>query len=170
LSRTDNLELVEIPDYVVGPGGELPAEAAEAQVFAAMLGAAAVLIVLPRFAVAQIDPDGRLAAGDAAEAALRKHGAQPLRDLEFAADPVPGWLVTIDEAGGGLRIAGPDDSALFDGDVTFAEEWYRLVAESARRGRGVVVLVGSAGWSPESVMEMIDAGRASWVRSVVAYL
>jgi hypothetical protein len=148
------------PDYALGPDDSPPPEITEASIYAAILGDEPVLLLLPRFALAQIAADGGLVTGDGLDSAMRARGAVSMIDWEFAGTPVPGWHAVRDESAATLRITGPDGTACYDGSLDTNTQWQELVVQ---RGRGVVVIACSAA-TPEAALDELAAGRACWVR------
>ena len=151
-------------EYIVEPGGRTPPNIDESDLFAATIAAEPVLILLPRFTVTSLDVDGNPAASDAFEAAVRAHGAQAMTELAFPGGPAPGWSATITAAE--ARITGPGIvGEIYTGSTpAVSAEWFAAVADSQRCGRGIVVITGAAASNPDAALEMIEAGRASWVR------
>lgn len=153
------------PDFMIGPEDNVAPELDDAHVLAAVF-AEPVLIVLPRFTVTLVHRDGGLVAADAFEAAVRRSGARPVTDLTFPPVPAAGWTTAVDMAAGGVRVTGPANvGTIYDGDLDATAEWRQRV--TGQREAGLVVVTGSAAPVPEAVMEMIENGRASWVRTTV---
>lgn len=151
--------------YVIGPDGPVPPDIEEADLFAGTIVAEPVLILLPRFTVARLDEDGTPSDVDEFEAAIRAHGARPVRDLSFVGEPLAGWSVSI--TADAARITGPGMvGLLYAGSMpTVGPEWLAAVAANLRRGRGIVVITGAAASNPDAALDMIGEGRASWVRA-----
>ncbi|MFR9753750.1 hypothetical protein ACL02S_22315 [Nocardia sp. 004] len=158
------------PDYVIGPGGTVPPDIEDADLLAATIAAEPVLILLPHAVATQIGDDGTLLAEDVFEAAIRAHGAQPLTDLKFLSPPRPEWLITIDAAAAAVRITGPGVLCeVYTGSLPpVGTAWLDRVAEKQRHGHGIVLITGFA--TPTTALDMIAAGRASWVRTPVAVI
>ncbi|WP_280488839.1 hypothetical protein [Nocardia farcinica] len=155
------------PAFVVGPGGTAPPEIEEADLLAAIIGDDPVLILLPRFKITQVDQTGRLLTGDAFEAAMHANGARRLSTLDFRAGPIPGWLVAIDAVAGRVQITGPGTvGTVYDGELVFQDLWHQRVVAAASH-QGLVLITGSSAATPEAALDMIAAGRASWVRAAV---
>lgn len=152
---------------MVGPGGAPPPAIEEVSVFAFVLADEPVLIVIPHVIGSMISEDGALLAADAFESAVRAHGARPLLDLDFLGAPVPGWMTLFDPETTAVRITGPGlVGNLFDGTLPTSAAWRQRVAENSHRG--LVVITGSTAPTPDDALEMIDAGRASWIRTTLS--
>jgi hypothetical protein len=156
---------------MLGPNDPPPPEIEEANIFAVGFGDDPGLLMLPRFAMAQIAPDGALVTGDALESAFRAHGARPITAaLDFTGDPVPGWRAVFDTAQAGLRITSPDGTALYAGGLDIQDQrWVEQVSRSQQQGRGIVVIAVSAA-TPDAAVTMLDAGQGSWIRVPVEIL
>ncbi|MGW4354605.1 hypothetical protein ACWELJ_21250 [Nocardia sp. NPDC004582] len=158
---------MEIHEYIVEPGEPVPPAIEQADLFAGTIAAQPVLILLPRFMVKMLDEDGKPSASDVFEAAVRAQGAQPMRDMSFLGGPVAGWAVSITATE--VRITGPGIvGELYRGSLPTVEpKWLTAVAREQQRGRGIVVITGAAASTSEAALDMIEAGRASWVRATV---
>lgn len=154
---------MHIPDSVVGPGGQPPASIGDADIAAMILDGEPVLVLLPRYAMATIAPDGKLVTGDALDSDMRARGARPLVGTDYTAIPSPGWLAVHDTAAETLRITRPDGAVAYDGTLSHHEQWNRLAAAVAQRTGGLVLITCSAA-TPQAALEMIEAGRALWLR------
>uniref|UniRef100_UPI003F491023 hypothetical protein n=1 Tax=Nocardia sp. CA-095871 TaxID=3239971 RepID=UPI003F491023 len=151
------------PDYAFGPNDTPPPEIEDADILAAILGDEPVVVLLPRFAISHIAQDGQLVSADALESAMQARGAEPLTDLEFANEPIRGWRALLNIPAAHLRITTPDDIAIYTGSLDCNDQWHRLLAENVRHGRGLVLITCSAA-TAETAVELINAGRANWIR------
>ena len=126
------------------------------------------LILLLHTTGTEIAEDGTLVAADMVKTAVRAHGAQPITELVFPGPPHLGWVTTIDVPADAVRITGPGVvGEIYVGTLPPVDTaWLHQVAERQHSGRGIVLIMGSA--TPATVMDMIAAGRASWVRISVA--
>lgn len=152
------------------PVDPMPPQVEEATVHAMRMAGEPVLVMVTPVRVAQVhEASGELVTDDAFAAAVRAHGAQPMTDLGFHGDPVPGWSVQLAPGTGDLRITGPGVIAvLYEGSLTPHAEWLHLIAENQRHDRGLVLITGTAaGSDPDAALAMIAAGRASWLRCPV---
>ncbi|WP_433717425.1 hypothetical protein ACQP2U_43835 (plasmid) [Nocardia sp. CA-084685] len=148
----------------------LTPEIEQAVTFTAVIGSTPVVILLPRFRSVQIAPSGVLVTADAWTSAVRAHGARPMLDLEFAGDPVPGWLVSLAEDMTTVRIMGPTGlGEVYAGELVSDVEWRQQVEQLHRTGAGLVVVTGTAErLDPDAALEMMESERAVWVRSRTA--
>ena len=153
---------------MIGPGGTPPPGIEGADLLAGTFVDEPTLILLPHTTGTEIADDGTMVATDMVETAIRAHGAQPLTDLGFSGPPHPGWLAEIDVSADAVRITGPGViGEIYTGTLPPIDPaWLHRVAERERLGHGVVLITGSA--TPDTVRDMIAAGRASWVRIAVA--
>ncbi|WP_280392782.1 hypothetical protein [Nocardia wallacei] len=142
----------------------------QATTYTAIIAGVPVVILLPRLRSVHIAEDGALVTGDAWTTAVTAHGAQPLTDLEFAAAPAPGWLVTLAADMTTAAIAGPAGlGEIYAGELVAEPKWRELVEQLHRDGAGLVVITGTAErMDPEAALEMMEAERAVWVRARMA--
>ncbi|MCX4099133.1 hypothetical protein [Nocardia sp. alder85J] len=131
-----------------------------------MIAGVPVLIVLPRFRSVHIAPDGGLVSADGWTSKVCEHGARPMVDLEFVGGPEPGWRVALDAGAAGVRVTGPAGlGEMFAGELVCEPDWWRQVELDHRAGLGLVVVTGTARTDPDAALEMMEAGRAVWVRA-----
>jgi hypothetical protein len=144
-------------------------EIEQATTFTAVIGETPVVILLPRFRSVHITATGALVTEDAWTSAVRAHGAEPMLDLEFAAGPAAGWLVTLAGDMTAARITGPAAlGVVYEGELVYEGQWRRRVEHDLRTAAGLVVVTGTAeGMDPDAALEMMEQGRASWVRAAV---
>ncbi|WP_280405279.1 hypothetical protein [Nocardia brasiliensis] len=148
----------------------LPPEIEQATIFTAVIGAEPVVIVLPRFRNVHIAESGELVTADAWTSAVSAHGARPMRAVEFAAGPLPGWLVTLAQDMTTVQIMGPADlGELVAGELAATPDWRQMAVLNHRTGAGLVVITGTAErMDGEAALEMMESERAVWVRADTA--
>ena len=151
-------------------------EIEQATTWTAVIGAEPVVILLPRVRGVHIEPSsGALVSADAWTTAVTEHGARPMRDLEFAADPAPDWLITLsaDMTTAGTttaRITGPAGlGEIYTGELVADPDWRRQVAD--RHEASLVLITGTAErMTPQAALEMMEAERAVWVRATLVFV
>lgn len=136
----------------------------DAETFAVIFDNEPAVIVLARHRATLIAADGALVAEDALTEAVRAHGARPMIDLAFDAAPARGWQAHLDTDAARLHIATPAHQALYQGTLHADPRWHQLIAANAAEGRGLVVITGSAPANHDAALDMIEQGRASWIR------
>ncbi|MGY4102011.1 hypothetical protein ACW2Q0_21045 [Nocardia sp. R16R-3T] len=148
----------------------LPPEIEQATIFTAVIGAEPVVIVLPRFRSLHIAESGELVTADAWTSAVSAHGAVPLLDIEFAAGPVSGWLVTFAQDMTAVQILGPPGlGELVAGELAASVDWRQKAELNHHTGAGLVVITGTAQrMDGEAALEMMESERAVWVRAHTA--
>ncbi|MBH0780371.1 hypothetical protein [Nocardia bovistercoris] len=142
-------------------------EIEQATTYTAVIVGEPVVILLPRMRATLIAESGALVSADAWTAAVTRHGAVPMLDLGFAADPVPGWSIVLDRAMTAARITGPAGlGEIYTGALEAAPDWRHRVAQRHRDGGGLVVITGRADrMDPEAAQEMMEQERAVWIRT-----
>ncbi|MDO3651156.1 hypothetical protein [Nocardia mangyaensis] len=153
-------------DYVVGPGGTLPADTASIDAHAMLLGGLPLLVLATRFRVTQIGPYGELVAEDAAVTMACNQGARMVAGLDFSAPELTaGWHVTLAQTGQ-LIVTAPDGMTVYDGTLAAVDTWVAPVRQAATAGTGLPVAICSAG-TGEDALERIATDRAAWVRATI---
>ena len=139
----------------------------QALTFTAIIADVPVVIVLPRFHAMFVDGLD-LVDTDAWTSAVRAAGARELEDLDFRADPAPGWGVVMNSTGTHVRVELPEGLGggyLCEGELVAEDAWHQQVQQDHRDGRGLVVVTGTAAPTGEAALEMMEQGRASWLRA-----
>lgn len=54
---------------------------------------------------------------------------------------------------------------LYEGELAAADTWRQQVKKDHRDGCGLVVVTGTAAPTGEAALEMMEQGRASWLRA-----
>ncbi|WP_216917966.1 hypothetical protein [Nocardia noduli] len=143
-------------------------EIEQATAFTAVIGTEPVAVVLPRFLSVPMAESGALVTADAWIAALTEHGAQLMRDTDFLGDPAPGWTVAIGPAVTTVRINGPAGlGEIYEGELQAETKWRERVAGLHHIDAGVVVIISGRAdqLSPDAALDMLESGRAVWVRA-----
>ena len=139
----------------------------QASTFTAIVADVPVVIVLPRFHGMFVD-GGDLVDADAWTSAVRAAGARELEDLDFVAGLTPGWRVVMNSTATQVTVELPDGlggGCLYEGELFATDIWHQRVRRDHRNGRGLVVVTGTATPTGEAAMEMMEQGRASWLRA-----
>lgn len=170
--RADSVTEVLVPLYsqaMTSDSEDVLSRIEQATCYTAVIAGVPVLIVLPRFhGMVLNENQDVLVDTDLWTSAVRVAGARELANLDFIADPAPGWHVVLDPSAAQVRVELPEGLGggyLYEGEVVAEDDWCQQVEQDHRDGRGLVVVTGTAAPTGEAALEMMEEGRASWFRA-----